>query len=171
MRDRNRMIRTAAVILLLATGVHGAMMRRAVVLRQRHLVRLMSLGTVLIRFPNLPLGGQGAAGRVLRRQHRRAHGLYRRLQLALAPRRGSLVGRGNGVRLGHGPVRVREGERVAGVRMGMELVERMAQVRVVHQVMRGVHGTREGMAGLLGVVHGLLGEGGGRSQRRGTRTY
>lgn len=74
----------SAVALLLAAGMHRTVMRGAVVLGQRHLVRLVSLHPALLcRFPNLSLRGEGAARRVLRRHHRAADGLYRRFNRSL----------------------------------------------------------------------------------------
>lgn len=125
MRNRNRMVRTT-IVLFLATSMYSTMMRRTMMLSQSHLMRLMSLSTVLIRFPNLPLGSQRTTGSMLRRQHRCANRLYRGFQLTFAPRCGSLVRGRNGVRLRHRSIGIREGKGIAGIRMGVELVKRMA---------------------------------------------
>lgn len=108
----------AAVVVLLHGGVHGAVVRRALVVGQRHLMGLVSLRAVLVRFPGLPFGRQRAASTVLGGHESGTDsvdgfGRYYHIRAA--------SGRRDGVRLWRNRVRVRVGEGVAGVWVASEL--------------------------------------------------
>lgn len=106
-RDRYRMISTA-VTLLLRTGMHGTVMRRTMMLRQRRLVRLLPFSAVFVRLPHFPPRRQRTSRAVtVRADHRRAS-FYRGFSDDVLPRSRRLVRRRYGVRLRHRTVGVTE---------------------------------------------------------------
>lgn len=149
----------AAVIVLVDSRVHRTIMRRALMIRQRHFVRLMPLPSVFVRLPSFALRGQRGTGAVLRRHQRSANridGFRCNDHFVTTGRRWYRM------RLRYHRIRVRIGKGISGV--GMRTGELHLKERGMDKMwMVGVHRTVGRTVRLRGV---RLRKRGGRSRAR-----